>query len=64
MEDTEAEAKGLLHSVNRGLTSPWRAFDRFNSRNAERLQPRNQEEALLSAGYVPANTAALQQRKS
>ena len=62
VEKTEAETKGILHSVNRGLTAPWRAFDRFNHRNAERMRSDTTYDSARASGRIPSNTAAEQGR--
>ena len=60
VERTEAETKGLVNSVQRTLTAPWRAFDRFNHRNAERMYSNHHDDAALASGRIPSNTAAEQ----
>ena len=59
VESTEAEARGVLHSVGRGLGAPFRAVNRANTRAQHRMRPSSPEEAALASGLIPSHTAAL-----
>ena len=56
VEKTEAEARGIFHSIGRALTSPFRAIGQGQQSFEDRLLPHSDHEDLLAAGLIPSNT--------